>query len=235
MKLLDEALGGLTGTEDIRPQMTTSHLQVGDRFECGPVVSVQQDFIQQPVRDVLLSDRPAHCIAEKLCEGSLAAPGQLDGSAKSNNVRFIHEHILYTNRFVRVNEPVCVTEQKGTCTVLQMRSTQRKTAIKPAKNKRIAVPGMDGKTLGQRVGEAMAYQTGRRGTGTEYTQKDLLEDVNKMAVMDNESGPLLSQAMASAIMRGKVTRSAFTPYIAKACNVDAVWLAHGVGQMIPKH
>lgn len=237
MKTVDEAnLGNLIGAENIRPQIKAGNLAISDSLERWPVVSVKEDLVQQPVRDVLLSDRPAHSAAEKLCEGVLASSGELDGATESNNVRFIHEHSLYTNRFVRVNEPVCVTNHKQACTVLEMRSTQRKPTSKPATkptgNKRVALAGPDGKTLGQRVAEAMAYETGRRGTL--YTQKDLFEDVNRMALVDDETGPLLSQAMASAIMTGKVTRSAFTPYIAKACHVDAVWLARGSGQMIPK-
>lgn len=234
MKFVDEAvLSGVAGAEHVRPQMTTRHLVVGDRLECGPVVGVEENLVQQPVRDVLLSDRPVHGLAEKLREGVLTAPSEFNGALKSDNVRFIHDHALYTNQFVRVNELVCVTSHKQACIVLPMRATQRKSALKPTKNKRVALPGPDGKTLAQRVSEAMAYESGRRSA--QYTQKDLVADVNRMAQVDNESAPVLSQAMASAIMRGKVTRSAFTLYIAKACHVDAVWLAHGSGPMISKH
>src|SRR5690348_14449687 len=97
----------------------------------------------------------------------------------------------------------------------------------PRSSKRVAVPGADGKTLGQRVAEAMAYESGRRGIV--YTQKDLIDDVNRLVRTQDETAPLLSQAMASAIMLSKVTRSNFTPDIARACHVDAVWLARGIG------
>jgi len=224
--------GSLVAAEDIWPEIAARDLVVGDRLECGPVVGVQKDFSRQPVRDVLLSDRPPHLGTEKLRQGSLAVASKLDRTPKCGNVRFIHEHALYTNRFVSVNEPVCVTNYKPACTVLQMRTPQRKTAAPVRSNKRQALPGPDGKTLGQRVSEAMAYESGRRRTS--YVQKDLIQDVNRFVVVEGESELLFSQPMASAIMLGKVTRSSFTPYIAKACHVDAVWLARGTGTMVPK-
>jgi hypothetical protein len=92
----------------------------------------------------------------------------------------------------------------------------------------VAKPGVDGQTLGQRVAIAMGVATGRRGS--EYTEADLLSDVNRMAgaTLDN---PLLSQQTLNAIRGNKVSRSAFSHLIARACGVNADWLAFGIGKM----
>lgn len=224
--------GGFATTKNVGPQMAARNFLIGEGLEGRPVVGVQQDFVLEPVGDVLLADGPVHDFGEPFSKSCLATASNVDSAAKRSNVRFLHGHPLYTNRFVRVNEPVCVTAHKEVCTVLPMPATQRKPAPTPARsNRRQAIPGPDGKTLGQRVNEAMAHEAGRRGAA--YEQKDLIADVNQLVRVEGEEA-LLSQAMASAIMRGKVTRSTFTPFIAKACHVDVVWLARGVGQMIPK-
>jgi hypothetical protein len=228
--------GSLVAAEDIRSKMTSRDLLVSDRLESRPIVGLEKDLVLEPVGDVLLFDRPVHRLRKSLGKGRLATARNLDRAQQrgdvSSNLRFIHEHKLYTNQFVLVKQPVCVTDNKQACTVLQMPTTQRKGAARAPSNQRIAIPGPDGKTLGQRVNEAMAFEAGRRRAS--YAQKDLIEDVNRLVVVEGEAEVLFSQAMASAIMNNKVTRSSFTPYIAKACHVDAVWLARGTGQMIPK-
>lgn len=223
-----------SGAKNIGTQLATSDLSVCDSLDSGPVLGLKQHALPKPIRDMLLLQRRSlHDVRKAFGKGGLAPPGSADRASKSSNVRFLHEHTLYTNRFVSVNAPVCVTGGLPTCSVLQMPVNQRKTAPQAApSNKRVAIPGPDGKTLGQRVAEAMAYESGRRGIA--YEQKDLVDDVNRLVSTEGEGGQLLSQQQASAIMRGKVSRSTFTPYIAKACHVDGVWLARGAGAMIPK-
>jgi len=232
--LKNEKSSSSAGPEHIRTQVPSRDLPFGDGLNGRPVLRVEQDAGANPVRNrLLLESRPLHDLGKPLGKLGLAAPGSPDGTPERDNVRFLHTHPLYTNGFVRVNEPVCVTPHGPACSVIPMGVTQRKTApqAKPS-SQRVAIPGPDGKTLGQRVAEAMAYETGRRGVS--YEQKDLVDDVNRLVAMEGDGGQFLSQQQASAIMRNKVSRSTFTPYIAKACHVDGVWLARGAGSMIPK-
>lgn len=159
---------------------------------------------------------------------SRLASSNLDGALKRDNVRFLHGREGYTNRFVSVNKPVCVTGDKEVCIVLDMAIAKKQ--LRPSKaSERVAVPGPDGRTLGQRLEMAMAHRGGQ--LGTEYTATDLIRDANRIAGASDDS-PVISQQMVSAIIRGKVTRSNFTPYLAEACGVRSAWLAQGAGKMV---
>jgi len=110
--------------------------------------------------------------------------------------------------------------------------TMPKRAVKPQKpraQERQAKPGPDGKTLGQRLREAMAYESGRRGR--EYLAVDLLADINQLAHKSKDD-PLITQQMLSAILTGKVSQTSKTPFLAAACHVNALWLGEGVGRML---
>lgn len=115
-----------------------------------------------------------------------------------------------------------------------MANTSRKPASKPVlvspktKSKRQARPGRDGRTLGDRLALAMAYEAGRRHG--EYRQADLVADVNALAKASIDD-PILTQQMLSAVMLNKVTRSTLTPLLAAACHVNPLWLSDGVGEM----
>lgn len=220
-------------SENFRTEINASDQPTSDMLERGPILSREQHLAVDPIRDGLLADgRPIHELCDTVCQGSLAT-GDLDSPSKRSNVRFIHNHAGYTNGFVRVNQPVCVTQDKSACIVLPMRSTLPKPAHAPKKSaKRVAKPGPDGKTLGQRLAEAMAHESGRRGRV--YTQKELMEDVNREAGVQDGDPPFLSQQNLSAIVRGTVSRSSFIPFIAKACHVSAPWLLRGTGSMLTK-
>lgn len=222
--------------ENIRPQILTPDFFAGDVFDSWPPLGVEQDFVRDPIGNGLLADGGAvQEIGDALCKGGLI-PGNFDCTLKSgdmgSNVRFIHDRREYTNQFVKVNNPVCVTHYKEPCIVLKMPATKRKQAVKTAaqpKKRRKAIPGPDGKTLGQRVAEAMAHESGRRHA--EYRQVDLVSDVNKLAnIPEDQQGK--TQQSISAIQVGTVSRSWLTPFIAKACHVDALWLANGAGKML---
>jgi hypothetical protein len=227
----DGKSGGLVASENIRPQIGAGHLPISDRLDGGPILGVQEDLVVDPVGDRLLADgRAIHRLGEPFSEGRLGATANRDSAAQRSNVRFIHDGCYSTNRFVAVNNPVCMTLNKEACTVLQMPTIKRKAAHpQPRSNLRVALPGPDGKTLGQRVREAVAYESGRRGK--EYRQSELVEDVRRLSGLGDDMK--LQQAI-SAIMRDKVTKSSQTPYIARACHVDGIWLASGLGAMIPK-
>ena len=74
----------------------------------------------------------------------------------------------------------------------------------------------------------MAYKSGR--VGGEYRPVDLLKDVNRLSHAP-QIDQILTQQMLSAILKNKVTQTSKTPFIAMACGVSAVWLAHGIGKM----
>jgi hypothetical protein len=222
MSSADSALG-----EYIRAQIGASDSVICCPLDERPPLRIEQNFTVDPIRDDLLAGGLAPSLSQQSGQRRLAS-GDLDRSVESGNVRFIHGHPKYTNRFVSVNNPVCVTSNKGACTLQGMSNLKSKRQPDPAPSaKRVAKPGTDGQTLGQRVAMAMAYATGRRG-GVEYTEVDLLKDVNRMA---GDGAPLLSQQSLNAIRGNKVSRSSFTHLIAKACGVNSDWLAYGIGKM----
>jgi hypothetical protein len=141
-----------------------------------------------------------------------------------------------------VNRQVCVTSDKKVCNVVDL-SNYRNVAVPntarkilPAKQKspkreRKAIPGSDGKTLGERLQIAMAYKSGV--TGRSFDPVDLLDEANKAAGASKEE-PLVSQQMISEILRKRTTRSSLTPYLAKACGVSVLWLSNGRGPMLER-
>lgn len=224
--------GTLAASKNIGTQMLAPDLIASDMLNSRPPLGVEQDFVGHPIRDGLLADcGAAQEVGDALSKGKLI-PGDLNSSLKSGNVRLIHSARGYTNRFVSVNNPVCVTSNKEACTVLKMTIAKRKQSVRPEpapKKRREAIPGPDGKTLGQRVTEAMAYESGRRRF--EYRQVDLVEDVNRLGnIPEDQQGK--TQQLLSAIMTGKVSRSWLTPFIAGACHVNPLWLGNGAGKML---
>lgn len=220
--------------KDVRTQMLSSDL-IGERhLEVRPPLGVEKNLVIDPVGHGLLADAGMANVPESGRDAGLAA-GDLNSTKKSNNVRFIHGHPKYTNRFVSATTPFVCHENKSACNVVSMATTIRKhapkppvTAPKPRSKKRQAQAGRDGKTLGDRLALAMAHETGRRGH--DYRQADLLADVNRLAQATDED-PALTQQMLSAIMRNQVTRSSYTPFMAAACHVNPLWLSDGIGNM----
>ena len=220
-------------TKNIGSEITSSDGVVGSKLNGGPPLRIEQNAIAEPIRDVLLANLPAAKLPHTGREVALGAPCSLDGALQGSNVLFLHRHPKYTNRLVNTT-PFVLQEHKLDCIVLPMtaknsrKTTTRQQQAKAERPKRQALPGADGKHLGQRLAEAMAYESGRRHR--EYRQIDLLDDANKLAGRSAEN-PLLTQQMLSAIMRGTVSRSTATPFLAVACHVNALWLSEGIGKM----
>jgi hypothetical protein len=221
----------------IWPEVVTSDRRVGDGLNDRPPLRVKQNALAQPVADELLAGFQLAAGlgqdgAKAVSKGSLVSTGNLDGPPQRGNVCSLHEYRNNTNRFVISTNPFVRQEDKGVCTVIDMasRSIALKrppvAAPKPPKKKRKALPGVDGKTLGQRVQEAMAYKSGR--LGQEYRAADLLREVAKLSPPGDT---ILTQQMLSAILRNTVTQTSKTPFIAMACGVNAVWMSHGIGKM----
>lgn len=112
-------------------------------------------------------------------------------------------------------------------TALKLKSSRKpKKAAAPATKKRPPpIAGIDGKTVPQRIREAMLYHAGATRV-REYKQADLVRDVNDLYGHD-----ILSQQTLSALMNGS-SYSQFIPLIAEACGVRSVWLAYGLDPMI---
>lgn len=222
--------------EHIWPEVTASDGGIRNALDDRPPFGVKQHPLSKPVADKLLAgfQLATGCgqgSTETISKGGLISAGNLDSSPQRGNVFSLHERRNNTNRFVFSTNPFVRQEHKGVCTVLDMAS--RSTALrrpvaapKPPRKKRKALPGPDGKTLGQRVSEAMAYKSGR--IGQEYRAADLLRDVAKLSPPGDT---ILTQQMLSAILRNTVTQTSKTPFIAMACGINAVWLSHGVGKM----
>lgn len=203
--------------------MLSCHLIASGMLDGRPPLRIEKNLALQPVGNGLLADSwPVEKGADSPSKFGLAS-GDINGPPEGGNVAWLHERREYTNRFVNV-KPVCVTENNLACTVLQMPVAKRKPQPKV---RRVAIPGVDGKTLGQRVAEAMAYEAGRRGI--EYRQVDLLEDVNRLYGSPPDD-PEIDQQLLSAILRNQVSKSSITPMIARACHVNSIWLARGIGK-----
>lgn len=230
----EKASSGMVARENIGTEIPSRDARIGRLLDEGPPVGLQQNLVSEPVRDGLLCDARMSDLAHLGRERFLAPAANLDGPLQSSNVTLLHGHPKYTNGFVNATTPFVRQNHKGACNVLDM--PQSKSAAlrrpvrpaKPLKEKRQALPGPDGKTLGHRVSEAMAYKAGR--LGREYRPVDLLTDINKLSHAP-VAEPILTQQMLSAILKNKVTQTSKTPFIAMACGVNAVWMSHGIGKM----
>lgn len=224
----------MVARKNVGTKIPSSDDSIGRSFDSRPPFRVEQNLLSQPVRDVLLASLAATERAQPLSKLRLP-PGDLDRPTKSGNVSFLHDWTKYTNRIVSATTPFVGHGNKDVCKVLPMttgRSNALRKLVRPPPKarppKRQAIPGPDGLTLGQRLTIAIAHETGRRGR--EYRQVDLLADVNRLAGRRKDD-PLLTQQMLSAIMRGTVTRSSSTAFLAVACHVNPLWLGEGVGKM----
>lgn len=218
----------------VRSEVAASNSGIGNLLDERPPIGVEQHSVLQPVADELLASGRPSGLTQTSSEGGRVSTRNLDRAPQSNNVTFLHEHAKYTNRFVSATTPFVRQDHKGVCTVLDMTTARHAKPIrrptrapKPRREKRVALPGPDGRKLGDRVLEAMAYKTGR--LGETYRPADLLRDVARISPPGET---ILSQQMLSAILRNTVTKTSKTPLIAQACGVNAIWMAHGIGKMI---
>jgi hypothetical protein len=229
---------------DVRPQISSSHSAIGGPLDHGPPLRINVDTVVQPVGNQLLAGRlPVVQLSNAPHESRLlTAANDGDCLRESSNVTVLgvfHKHRGYTNGFVSVNRQACVTENKKVCNVVDLEAVRngavphRARNLAPAAKKpeRRAKPGPDGLTLGERLHRAMAYRSGI--LDREYEPVDLLREANEL-VGATEDQPVISQQMISEILRGRTSRSSFTPYLAKACGVSSIWLAIGKGSMIEK-
>lgn len=220
-------------TKHIRSQVSPRDGRPSDLLDDRPPVGVEKHGVLQPVADELLTGlRPAGG-SQTSSESRLSTTGDLDRTPQGSNVTLLHGRGKYTNGFVSATSRFVSHAHKGLCTVTSMTDRARKLATtqpkKASSNRQAKIRATDGLHLGHRVALAMAYQSGKRA-GRGYAAVDLLADVNRLAGAPPDE-PVLSQQMLSEIMRGKVDRSSFTPHIAAACEVDALWLAEGIGTM----
>jgi hypothetical protein len=98
---------------------------------------------------------------------------------------------------------------------------------------KVAIPGPDGKTIGQRLWEAIAFH--QRTLNRDYSPQDLFRDVNKM-LGANPEFPRISQQSISKILipESKVSSSKNSVYFAQVLGVNHVWLASGIGSKTKK-
>lgn len=94
----------------------------------------------------------------------------------------------------------------------------RKTAARTAKP-----VGLDGKTLGHRLREAML------SCSPAMTETDLVLACKQWK--DAEGRQLVSQQLVNQILKDKNSRSAITPLLAEALDVRAIWLQFGINPM----
>jgi hypothetical protein len=229
----------------IGAQIPTSHSSVSGLLDRLPPLRGNSDLLVEPVPDEGLARLAVRELPHSFGQLGLGAASNLDSSLQSLDVVLVHGSAEYTNGFVSVNNsvcgndnPACVTSNKTVCNIVDLAAIRAekvaksalklKSAQKPkpaSKPKKTAIPGIDGKTVPQRIREAMIYHAGAMRM-REYRQADLVRDVNEIYRAE-----ILSQQNMSAIMNSS-SYSNFIPLIAKACGVSAVWLAYGVGDMV---
>ena len=221
--------GKLCWTENIRPEICTSHLPCCDVLESRPVLSLDQNLVTKPLGDGLLPECGSiQNLAEPLSQGDLAA-GNLDRPLQSSNVRFIHNHARYTTRVVSVNNLGRVPDHKAPCIVLKMPAKKQKQLIAPAKTERVrvAVRGADGLTFGERLQKCMDARS--RAIGREYRPKDLRADATRLLGRDPDEDPICTQQALSLILKNKVSESHTATAFAKLFEVESMWLQYGIG------
>lgn len=234
--MIREKLGGLPGSEHVGTKLNARDLVVGHSFDSRPPLGIEQRLVGEPVRNELLGNgRTIHELCEPVRKRGLATTRKADRALKSADVLLFRRHtpVFYTNQFVAVNNPVCVTDESSTRTVVSMdharAKRQEKRAPKPS-SVRAAVPGPDGKTLGQRVNEAMAYKSGIQKA--QYLPSDLKRDVARIMQIPQADIDAKLQQRLSAITTGKVSESPISAAIAAACGVNPLWLCYGWGKML---
>lgn len=244
--------------EQVGPQCLSIHDAFSGSLEGSPPFRADSNSVVQPIADKLLTGLAIASMGlQGVGESLLAATGKSDGFLQRGDVGrvglfsergVVHDRRDYTSMFVRVNKPDCfpnkpdcVTPNKSVCNIVnlqviresRMPARARKLEVvapKVAKKKRRARPGADGKTLGQRILEAMAYRAGK--LDQPYKIVHLGQDVNELLGCPPDQ-PELSQQNLSAIIRTS-SDSYYTPFIARVCGVDPVWLAAGIGQMVTR-
>jgi len=211
------------GTEILASDSSTS-----GELESGPPLGIEQNFVFQPVRNVLLSHLPALLRREGpkfLCETGLA-PCDVNRPTQGSNVRFIHRHVLYTRKIVTVNKKPGLTSNKGPCIVLDMQQRARKTpesVSKKTKKKRQAEieVGPDGLTLAQRVLRLMS----ERGVG--QTELARMCSQYYSAFVPTQDDKVKQQHIFN-IIQGQASAWAL-PLIAAVFDVSDMWLQFGIG------
>lgn len=223
--MIEKKLVSCGRTENVRTKVATCDLPIGDRLNRRPVFGVEQDAVLEPVGDsLLLETRPAHDLGETLGETRLAATGNVDRAPERSNVRFLHDRRIYTSFLVGRNKEVCLTNNKGPCTVLQMPATQRKERKSlPAKRvKRAAVVGPDGLTFGQRLQKLM----NDKDVGQTALARMCSE--NYRALVPGAPDDVVQQQHIFNIIKGQDSAWCM-PLIATVLDVRDLWLQLGIG------
>lgn len=223
---------GLLIPENVGTKVMARNLLRGDKLERGPPLSLKENFVVEPIRDRLLRHRRAsEVFAELLREKGLAA-GEFDSALERRDISFLHERRDYTSAFVFANNSTRMTPNKEACTVVLMPQRKKKrVAIVVEEPAQARAPiGPDGKTVGQRLAEAM-----RAMRGPDYRETDLFLEVNER-VGASADNPLISQQMINAVRNDKIdnTRSFIVGSLAEVLGIRPIWLQWGAGSMRAK-
>lgn len=237
---LSEELGRKIG-----PQVPSGHGTVGRQLNGDPPLGGDVALPLQPVPNQCLTGIPVNAVGAHLVGEGFLPPGNLDSPPERSNVRLFHRPEAYTTTVVKRNTPGCMTADNTGCNVTDIVDLRERRITRLAKPSRKtgqssqretrgpAIPGPDGKTLGQRLSEAMSYHEGV--IGRKYTPQDLFRDVNRLLNAPPDS-PAISQQSISKILvsDSSVTNSANSVYFARVLGVDAVWLSGGIGSKFIK-
>lgn len=231
-----EQLGG-----EIGPKVTSGHSPVSCELDGPPPLGGDVALALQPIPDKCLAGIPVNAVGPHLVGEGLLPARDLNGLSERSNVRLFHRPAGYTTTVVKRNTHGCMTPNNTGCNVSEVVDLRErrisqvgKASRRAGQSRPAAIPGPDGKTLGQRLSEAMSYHEGV--IGRKYTPQDLFRDVNRLLNAPADS-PAVSQQSISKILipDSTVTNSANSVYFARVLGVDAVWLSAGIGSKFLKH
>lgn len=234
---------GSTLGEKLRAQIPAGYLPVSCLLDRLPPLRRDPAFSVQPVPNKSLAGIPVATEGSHLVGQRLLASSNVDGPLESQDVRFVHGREAYTTTVVKSNTPGCMTSNNTGCNVSsidfrtrknsQVPNRARKKISESSQTKTTAVPGPDGKTLGQRLSEAMSYHEGV--IQRKYTAQDLYRDVNRLLGASLDSPAVTQQSISKILVPdSKVTTSKNSVYFARVLGVDGLWLSSGIGSKIPR-
>ena len=199
--------------EDVRAQVLACHLQLCDRLYCGPVLGFKFRFMAQPIRHRLLGEPAAQMDRYALSKSLLPSSdphGNLNGRFWCGRPH-APDHTQAGLCFQQAG--VLVTTQGGLYPCKSVAKKRKSGAPKPQTD------------FSKRVREAMRL----REVQGEAELVRLIHAVAPGDELEEFRRKSLSQQMVNHVLNGEAERSYFTPFIAAALEVSAIWLGWGIG------
>lgn len=228
--------GEYIGSQPHAPNAAAGHV-----LECRPPERLQQRAVLQPVRDGLLADALASTVRGGIASEVLAESGgksrlavaDLNGLRERGyvvgNVVSLHgARERTTSALVVVNKNAGATVNKRPCTLSGMSLPKKKPAEKPQRIRK-AQRGADGRTVGERLAEAMRSHDPPYDSETGQTR--LAEECQRIwaSGWGKKSTVKIKQQNINELLHNKQHSSRYISVLAYVLNVRCLWLQFGIG------